>query len=284
MPLRRALISFNRIKPDALPLAERLVARFSAHGVQVMTPEGEPPLPGTHAFAPGAEPPPELAVVLGGDGTLLQTAGRLLRWRTPVLGVNLGHLGFLAECEPAQLEHQLNRLLALDFAVEERATLCVQSDMLEGVQYAINDLCLHRADYPGILRLHVSINGEALEAFPADGLLISTPTGSTAYNLSAGGPLLLPQVRNLAITPVCAHTPFMRPLVVGEGDDVRFSATWESESRYAGNPALTLDGNAALPVPKGARFDVRISEMPFRLVKLGGQSFFEVLNQKLYRR
>ena len=163
MPLRRALISFNRIKPDALPLAERLVARFSAHGVQVMTPEGEPPLPGTHAFAPGAEPPPELAVVLGGDGTLLQTAGRLLRWRTPVLGVNLGHLGFLAECEPAQLEHRLDQLLALDFAVEERATLCVQSDMLEGAQYAINDLCLHRADFPGILRLHVSINGEALE-------------------------------------------------------------------------------------------------------------------------
>ncbi len=283
MPLRRVLISFNRIKPDALPLAERLTAHFAAHGVRVLMPEGNAPLPGAHAFIPEKEQPPELAVVLGGDGTLLQTAGKLLRWRTPVLGVNLGHLGFLAECEPSQLEQHLDRLLALDFAVEERATLQLQSPLFTGTRYAINDLCLHRADFPGILRFHMTINGQPLAEFPADGLLISTPTGSTAYSLSAGGPLLLPRLRNLAITPVCAHTPFMRPMVAGEGDEIRFSATWEEESGYAGHPALTLDGNPAQPVPKGALFGVRISDLPFRLAKLEDSSFFEVLNQKLYR-
>lgn len=284
MPLRRALISFNRIKPDALPLARHLTNYFVAHGVRVTMPEDVPPLPDTHAFISNAEQPPELAIVLGGDGTLLQTAGKLLCWRTPVLGVNLGHLGFLAECEPSHLEQQLDRLMALDFDVEERATLHMRSPLFPDAQYAINDLCLHRANFPGILRFHLTINGQPLEEFSADGLLISTPTGSTAYNLSAGGPLLLPTVRNLAITPVCAHTPFMRPMVVGEGDDVHFRATWEEEAGYAGNPALTLDGNAAQPVPKGAEFDVRISDMPFRLVKLSNRSFFEVLNQKLYRR
>lgn len=282
MPLRRVLISFNQIKPDALPLAERLVADLTSQGVTVMTSPGKTLLANTHAFRPEAEQPPELAIVLGGDGTLLQTAGRLLRWRVPVLGVNLGHLGFLAECEPMQLKDHLPQLLALDFDVEERATLCVQSPLWADRQYAINDLCLHRADFPGILRLDLSINGQPLEQFPADGLLISTPTGSTAYNLSAGGPLLLPQVRNLAITPVCAHTPFMRPMVVGEGDHIRFSAAWEEEADHVGCPALTLDGNAALPVPKDTSFDVCISDLPFRLVKLSGKSFFEVLNKKLY--
>lgn len=283
MPLRRALISFNRTKSDALPLAGRLAKFLSAHGVCVLMPEDSPLLPEARAFLPGTEEPPELAIVLGGDGTLLQTAGRLLRWRTPVLGVNLGHLGFLAECEPPQLEQQLDRLLALDFAVEERATLRLQSPLFEEAQYAINDLCLHRADFPGILRFHLTINDQPLEEFPADGLLISTPTGSTAYNLSAGGPLLLPKVRNLAITPVCAHTPFMRPMVVGEGDEIRFHAAWELESGFAGHPALTLDGNPARPVPMNAEFEVRISDLPFRLVKLCDRSFFEVLNKKLYR-
>lgn len=279
--LRRVMISFNHTKPNALSLAQRLAEKFLSHSVCVMTPEGEAPLAGTVPFSPDRQPP-ELAIVLGGDGTLLHTAGKLLRLGTPILGVNLGHVGFLTECEPEHLLGRLDQILAMDFAIEERATLRVTSPMLAEPQLAINDLCLHRADFPGILRIRLAINGQPLETFNADGLLISTPTGSTAYNLSAGGPLLLPTVRNLAVLAVCPHTPFMRPIVIGDGDQISFSAVWD-EDGHTGAPALMLDGNATLPVPLGTPFEASLSPVPFRLARLDDTSFFEVLNRKLYR-
>lgn len=280
--LQRVLIRFNPHKPAARPLAERLAAEFTARNVQVLALPGEEMLPGATPFEPDGETA-QLAIVLGGDGTLLQAAGSLIGTGTPILGVNLGHLGFLTECEPEHLFSHIDQLLHMDFSVEERVTLCVESPMLPQPQTAINDLYLHRADFPGVLRLQLMINDQPLEGFNADGLLISTPTGSTAYNLSAGGPLLLPTVRCLSVAAVCAHTPFMRPIVVGEGDTIRFSATWETDVGHAGTPALTIDGRAALPVPIGTAFDVRISPIPFRLVKLENISFFEMLNRKIYR-
>ena len=280
--LQRLLISYNPHKPAAFTLAQRLSGEFLRRGVHVMAAEGESPLPDVTPFRPDA-PAPDLAIVLGGDGTLLKTAGGLLKWRTPVLGVNLGHLGFLTECEPDKVLGNMDRLMAMDFAIEERATLQVDSPMLSHTQLAINDLYLHRADFPGVLRMQLAINGQALENFNADGLLISTPTGSTAYNLSAGGPLLLPTVRSLSICAVCAHTPFMRPIVVGDGDTIRFSATWETEVGHPGTPALTIDGRTPLPVPIGTAFDVCLSSVPFRLAQLDDMSFFEMLNRKIYR-
>lgn len=279
--LKRVLISYNTRKSAALPLAQRLAQALQARSVTVLSPQGEP-LPGAVPFADG-DTPPELAVVLGGDGTLLHAAGRLLPFGTPILGVNLGHLGFLTECEPEHLMEHIDQLTAMDFSVEERPTLSVASDMFEQRQLAINDVCLHRGNYPGVLRISLSINGQVLETFNADGLLISTPTGSTAYNLSAGGPLMLPTVRSLAITAVCAHDPFMRPIVVGEGDVIRFSATWEDEVACGGTPSLTIDGNAAMPFEMDTVFEVKISDVPFRLAKIDSISFFEMMNKKLYR-
>lgn len=281
--LRCALISFNRHKPAALPLAQRLAEEFRIRSVRVLSPEGEAPLPGAEIFRAG-DPPPELAIVLGGDGTLLHAAAGLLAYGTPVLGVNLGHLGFLTECEPDHLLEKLDRLMAMDFAIEERATLRITSPMFDQPQLAINDLCLHRSDFPGVLRVQLAINGQPLEVFNADGLLISTPTGSTAYNLSAGGPLLLPTVRSLAINAVCAHNPLMRPIVVGDADVIRFSARWEDEMGYSGTPSLMIDGRSALPVPMGTEFEAQISDVPFRLARLDDSTFFDVLNRKLYRR
>lgn len=280
--LQRVLISYNRRKAAARPLAQQLAQAFLDRSVQVLTFDGEPLLPAAQPFDPAQ--PPQLAIVLGGDGTLLHAAGALLGCGTPVLGVNLGHLGFLTECEPEQALEQLDRLLAMDFAIEDRATLKVSSPLFPAPRLAINDVSLHRADFPGVLRIRLEINGQPLEPFRADGLLISTPTGSTAYNLSAGGPLLLPTVRSLAITAVCAHDPFLRPIVVGDGDRIRFSAEWEEDSAYGGAPALTIDGSAALPFPMGTHFEAEISPVPFRLARLGSLSFFEMMNRKLYKR
>lgn len=279
--LSRVLISYNRYKPEALPLAQRLTQEFLAKGVCVLSPEGGATLCGAIPFLPD-EQPPELAIAFGGDGTLLQTAGQLLHYQVPILGVNLGHLGFLTECEPEHLHSHLPQLLAMDFAIEDRATLCVTSPLLPKPCLAINDMYLHRANYPGVLRIDLSVNGHPIDRFSADGLLISTPTGSTAYNWSAGGPLLLPTVRNLAVTAVCAHTPLMRPIVIGDSDRVHFSATWE-QTAYPGQPALTLDGNAAIPVSPSTPFDVQLSPVPFRLARLDSTSFFSILNHKLRR-
>ena len=283
MPLTRALISYNSLKPAAQPLAQELADALLAVGVTVLVPADKPRLNGALPYQPDIDLPPQIAVIFGGDGTLLQTAAKLLKHRVPMLGVNLGHLGFLTEAEPAQLKAFLPRLLAMDFAVEDRATLKVESSLFSETKYAINDLSLHRADYPGILRLSLTINGQPLEEFPADGLLVSTPTGSTAYNLSAGGPVLMPQVRSLAVTAICAHTPFLRPIIVGDGDSILLRATWEEEAVYAGNPAVTLDGSLVQPVPKDTEFRISISDLPFRLIKLSDANFFSVLNAKLYR-
>lgn len=280
--LRRVLISCNPLKPATLPLAQRLTEWFAAHSVRVLVPEGENRLSGATAFSPDQDPP-QLAISLGGDGTLLHAAGKLLHLGTPILGVNMGHLGFLTGCEPEHLIDRLEQIRAMDYVIEERATLCAASPMFAEPQLGINDLSLHRADFPGILRIDMAINGQPLERFHADGLLISTPTGSTAYNLSAGGPLLLPTVRNLAITAICAHTPFLRPIVVGDGDTVRFSAVWEEEGGHTGTPSVMLDGRTALPVPMGTTFEVSLSNTPFRLVRLEDHSFFDVLNRKLYK-
>lgn len=280
--LKRVLISYNFRKSAARPLAERLAQAFIDRNVCVLSPAGEPLLPGAIAYAED-DVPPELAVVLGGDGTLLHAAGQLLQFGTPLLGVNLGHLGFLTECEPEHLLEKIDRLVAMDFSVEERATLQIASPMFPENPLAINDVCLHRGNYPGVLRISLAINGQQLDTFNADGLLISTPTGSTAYNLSAGGPLLLPTVRSLAITAVCAHDPFMRPIVVGAGDVIRFSATWEDEVACGGTPSITIDGGAAQPFATDTVFEAKISDVPFRLAKIDSISFFEMMNKKLYR-
>lgn len=217
-------------------------------------------------------------VVVGGDGTILRAARTGAVRGTPVLGVNVGGFGFLAEVGLDQLPEALERLVRGQYAVEERMMLA--AEVLRGAAVAerflaLNDMVVTKSGYARLMPIRTCVNGEHLATYLADGLIVSTPTGSTAYNLSAGGPILSPTVRALVITPICPHTLTARPVVV-DADDV---ATVEVASDVAG-VLLTVDGQVGCPLRGGDVVRVRRAEERARLVRLRRPSFYELLQRK----
>lgn len=217
-------------------------------------------------------------VVVGGDGTILRAARAGAVRGVPVLGVNVGGFGFLAEVGLQELPEALERLVAGRHAVEERMMLAaevVRSGEVAERFLALNDMVVTKSGYARLMPLRVCVNGEHLATYLADGLILSTPTGSTAYNLSAGGPILSPGVRAMVITPICPHTLTARPVVV-DADDV---ATVEVASGVEG-VLLTVDGQVGCPLRGGDVVQVRRAEERARLVRLKTPSFYELLRRK----
>jgi NAD+ kinase len=217
-------------------------------------------------------------VVVGGDGTILRAARTGAVRGVPVLGVNVGGFGFLAEVGLDELQEAVDRLVAGRHAVEERMMLAAEvvRDGAVAERYlALNDMVVTKSGYARLMPLRVCVNGEHLATYLADGLIVSTPTGSTAYNLSAGGPILSPGVRALVITPICPHTLTARPVVV-DADDV---ATVEVTTGVEG-VLLTVDGQVGCPLQGGDAVRVRRAEERARLVRLKPPSFYELLRQK----
>ncbi|GBD28684.1 NAD kinase [bacterium HR31] len=217
-------------------------------------------------------------VVVGGDGTILRAARTGAVRGVPVLGVNVGGFGFLAEVGLQELSEALERLVAGRHAVEERMMLAaevVRSGEVAERFLALNDMVVTKSGYARLMPIRVCVNGEHLATYLADGLIVSTPTGSTAYNLSAGGPILSPGVRAMVITPICPHTLTARPVVV-DADDV---ATVEVASGVEG-VLLTVDGQVGCPLRGGDVVQVRRAEERARLVRLKTPSFYELLRQK----
>ncbi len=217
-------------------------------------------------------------VVVGGDGTILRAARTGAVRGVPVLGVNVGGFGFLAEVGLEELPEALERLVAGRHAVEERMMLA--AEVVRGGEVAerflaLNDMVVTKSGYARLMPIRVCVNGEHLATYLADGLIVSTPTGSTAYNLSAGGPILSPGVRALVITPICPHTLTARPVVV-DADDV---ATVEVASEVEG-VLLTVDGQVGCPLRGGDVVRVRRAEERAQLVRLKPPSFYELLRQK----
>jgi NAD+ kinase len=217
-------------------------------------------------------------VVVGGDGTILRAARTGAVRGTPVLGVNVGGFGFLAEVGLDELPEALERLVLGRYAVEERMMLA--AEVLRGGAVAerflaLNDMVVTKSGYARLMPIRTCVNGEHLATYLADGLIVSTPTGSTAYNLSAGGPILSPTVRALVITPICPHTLTARPVVV-DADDV---ATVEVASDVEG-VLLTVDGQVGCPLRGGDVVRVRRAEERARLVRLRRPSFYELLQRK----
>jgi NAD+ kinase len=217
-------------------------------------------------------------VVLGGDGTLL-AASHLVERSIPVLGVNFGSLGFLTEITLPELYPTLESVLAGKYRYEERRMLRARveragAQQLEGD--VLNDVVVTKADLARIIELDVSVDGSFVSAFRADGLIVSSPTGSTAYNLAAGGPILHPQLDAVVLTPICPHMLTNRPLVVSDraAVEVRLRAAREGEVH------VTLDGQRGLPLTGGDVVTVTRSPRTIRLVK-PARDFFEVLRTKL---
>lgn len=222
----------------------------------------------------------ELAIVLGGDGTILRAAEMVRGGTAPLLGINLGHVGFLAESERDDMDDAVARVIARDYRVEERLALSVRvKDATGAVIYetwALNEATVEKASRERMLEVVIEVDGRPLSSFGCDGVVVSTPTGSTAYNFSAGGPVIWPTVEAIAVVPLSAHALFAKPLVVGPEAAVAI----EVLARTNGTGILWCDGRRSHELPPGARVVARRSTRPVLLARLHPPAFTDRLVQK----
>jgi NAD+ kinase len=221
----------------------------------------------------------ELVVVLGGDGTILRSAELVRGGPVPLLGINLGHVGFLAESERDDLDYTVQRIAARDYEVEERMTLDV-SVHLEGAlieqMWAVNEASVEKANRERLIEVVIEIDGRPVTEFGCDGVILATPTGSTAYNFSAGGPIVWPEVEAMLVTPLSAHALFARPMVVAPNAVMAV----ELVAGAPGRAMLWCDGRRSMDLPPGARVEVRRSAVPIRLARLARPPFTDRLVAK----
>ena len=221
---------------------------------------------------------PDLLVVLGGDGTILGTARRCGHLNIPLLTINLGRVGFLAELEVNELDEYLERLIKGEYRRERRMMLQIMVTRNGERLFrsdALNEVSIMREGIGRMIRLKVLVDSESLAEYIADGLICSTPTGSTAYSLSAGGPVVMADTQAMILTPVCPYTPALKPLVLDAGKTVRVIA--DSDQII-----LTADGQDTIMLSTGDQVEIRRSPHSIDLIKLKEHSIFEVLNKKLY--
>lgn len=285
---RRVLLVANTTRDEACDIARSFATSLTAHGIVVRLLATEAAVLGladvrdgkveTVTDDGGAASGCELAVVIGGDGTILRAAEISHRSGTPLLGVNLGHVGFLAETEPDDIEHTIEAIIARRYTTEERMTVDVT--VLRGSEivantFALNEASVEKAARERMLELVVEIDGRPLSRWGADGVVCATPTGSTAYNFSAGGPVVWPVVEALLIVPLSAHALFARPLVVAPSSVIAVEVMATNE----GAGVLWCDGRRTVDLPPGARIEVRRGA-PVPLVSLHDSPFTDRLVAK----
>jgi len=221
----------------------------------------------------------ELMLVLGGDGTMIATARMLGDSEVPVMGVNYGGLGYLAEFRIEELFTALESIVTGDYKIENRVMLAVElrrGDELVTKNRVLNDVVMNKSALARIIQIETKLNDQFVNSFRADGLIVSTPTGSTAYNLSAGGPIIFPTMNTVVITPICPFTLSNRPIVVPDDSVIEVRLMTEKE-----DVALTLDGQVGFPIQAGDRVVIRKSETSFNLVQPKNRNYFDLLRDKL---
>jgi len=283
---RRMLLLVHPTRPDAQELAAEVAGRLAEAGVAPVALAAD--IHGTAladcehlVMADPADPAKdcELVVILGGDGTILRGAELSRGSHAPLLGVNLGHVGFLAEAERDEIGVTVDRIVAHDYTVEERLTLEVVA-VHEGVEvfrsWALNEVTVEKASRERMIELTVEIEGRPLSTWGCDGLVMATPTGSTAYAFSAGGPVVWPDVEALLVVPISAHALFARPVVIGPSSHL----VVQLAPRTDGMGVLWCDGRRAIDLPVGARVQVQRSNLPVRLARLSASPFTDRLVEK----
>jgi NAD+ kinase len=279
--MRRVGMLLKRGKSEAAEIASQLAPwlRDKGHEAWLVAHEGEPRVL-------GAEPIDQsevceridLLLVLGGDGTLLHGASLVADRSIPILGVNLGHLGFLTSCAPEDAQVALERALRGEMAVEERLRLrcdIVRANGERVVKFACNDAVVSQGALARLIELEAFLDGNLVTRYRADGLIVSTPTGSTAYNLAAGGPIVAPDVRAVVITPICPHTLTNRPLVAPASSRLAIRLGGEAE-----HVLVTIDGQWATKMGPGDTVEISQASPPLFLYR-PSESDFDVLRHKL---
>lgn len=227
----------------------------------------------------------DMAIVLGGDGYVIQAAKRFAGANVPILGVNFGTLGFLTEVERPRIQQALNEILAGNYEVEKRMALTgrVQKPSVgEAIGLAVNEFIIGKQDLGHMITAKVFVNDELMDTYVADGILVSTPTGSTAYNLSAAGPVLAPTMEAMIITPICPHSLNKRSLVVSSDSKLRIEVG-KTKENYQDEAAIRGDGQMLWTVSTGDVVLVEKAKETFDMVRLGDVSFFDKMRSKLNR-
>jgi NAD+ kinase len=267
----------NPTNPDAVAALDRARSWSEVHGVEAWASAAEDRGSITASCAGS-----DLVCILGGDGTFLRTAQAIGDSGVPALGVNLGRVGFLAKVETDGLERALDQVLAGDYVVEERlriAASIVRADGTAETHACLNEVVMARGEHVRMIQVEVDVSGSHLATYVADGVVVATPTGSTAYSFSAGGAILDPRLRNMIITPVAAYLTSLHSVVAGEEHVVTLGL------RHAGGGAVvSVDGQWDLPLAIGDRVEVRALPEPLRLLEPSGSTpFYDLLRTKASR-
>lgn len=282
--VRRVGVIANSDKPAALDYAKEAVRYLADKVDQIVLQHAVAAHTGHREFAADDHDvcSTDVVLVFGGDGTILRASRLCAPAGAPMLGVNLGRFGFLNEIAPEHLCPSLDRLIAGDFDVSERLTLeCIiqRGDQVIGKDIALNEIVVAHGRLARVLQLSIALNNKFLTSYAADGIIVATPTGSTAYSLSAGGPLVHPSIQTMLLTPICPHTLTSRALLVPESHEIAVSV-----DRSDGDVIqVTIDGQRGLAMDPHDLVIVRRSTTPARLVThIGGDSFYEKLQSKLH--
>ena len=219
----------------------------------------------------------DFAISMGGDGTLLKTASYVRDKGTPILGVNMGRLGFLADVSARSLETTVSAIYRGDFTVEDRAVIGVESEgaPIDDYPFALNDVAILKRDTASMISIRTTINGEYLTTYQADGLIVSTPTGSTAYSLSNGGPIIVPRTGVLLLTAVAPHSLNVRPIVIPDSARVQLTVSSRSHTFL-----VAVDGRST-KMPEGITLQLGRAPYMVKVVKRAGESFFSTLREKM---
>ncbi|SDE04607.1 NAD kinase [Glycomyces harbinensis] len=279
----RVLVVTHPLREDVAELAEKLAAALRGAGVAVRILTGET----RSLLRPDAlvivdeatSATADLILALGGDGTVLRSAKIASEADIPLLGVNFGKVGFLAEAETGELETVVSRLLDGEYTVEERTALSVEATGIDGEtrsSWAFNDIAVEKAEPARMLELFIEIDGTRISRYGCDGVVVATPTGSTAHAMSAGGPVVWPDVDALVVVPMNAHALFAKPMVVHSSSEIRIGV--ESVGTEG---ALIADGKELTRLTAGGTVTIRRSERPVKLVRMSDQPFASRLVSKL---
>lgn len=282
-PISRIFLIYNNHKPDGEKVAKKIeqICHDNKVKVELLATSIET-IGEKFSFLSQRESTTvgEVVLVLGGDGTLLTVARTISHYDIPILGVNMGHLGFLTEIEVEELTKYLPRLFKGEFHLEYRMMLEAEvwrTEQKWASFCGLNDIVVTKGAFSRMIKLETYVNNQYIDTYPADGIIIATPTGSTAYSLSAGGPIVSPQVPAMVLTPICPHSFFARPLVIDANATVKIviKSQW-------GEIMLTVDGQHGFRLEQNDVIIIKKAVVTTQLIRLKQRTFFQIMRDKLH--